>query len=52
MLTNYLANDQFFSFFVFTLCAIGVVVAIFGIAFAALQMSRLLEPFREWLRHS
>ena len=47
-----LTNGQFFSSFVFTLCVIGVLVALAGIVFVAVRMWRLSQPLREWLRHS
>lgn len=47
-----LTNGQFLSSFVFTLCVIGVLGALAGIAFAAVRVWRSSRPLRERLRHS
>jgi len=47
-----LVNGQFISSFVLTLCAFVVLVALIGIAFVAVLVWRLLQPFREWLEQS
>jgi len=47
MLTN-----GFFSSFGFTLCVIGVLVALAGIVFAAIRVWRLSQPLRDWLQRS
>lgn len=46
-----LTND-FFSSFWFTLCVIGVLVALAGIVFAATRVWRLSQPLRDWLQRS
>jgi len=47
-----LTNGQFFSSFVFTLCVIGILVALAGIVFVAIRVWQLSQPLRERLRRS
>lgn len=47
-----LTNEHFLSVFVFTLCAIGALLALVGIGFAAHRMWILSRPIREWLGRS
>lgn len=47
-----LTNEHFLSVFVFTLCAMGALVTLVGVGFAAHRTWILSRPIREWLRRS